>query len=168
MPERRSEKSQGIVLPSNVYFLADDYFILEERIDEYKRNVLEVGQMMGDATDGGGDTFHDNFAHEQAIRDHEMQAVQLVKLLKVRERAKLVLPDYLAGYVGLGRITTFEDLEERETLTYQVGSYMTFDREDAISYVSPVAKILIGGRIGETRTGKINEQTRSFKILDVI
>ncbi len=164
MPERRGERNQIPSLPTNIYFLEPDYLLLEQGIKKARMDVLQAGQLIGDATHGGGETWHDNFAFDYAQSEHERHSRQFVNLLKVKEKSKIVLPDYLAGYVGLGRTVDFFDLDYEELLSYRIGSYMVFGQPDSISYVSPIARILIGRKVNQVCSGKINSQRRSFRI----
>lgn len=150
----------------SIYFLNEDLIDFDQRIAEAKSRVEAAGQQIGVAVSGGGETWHDNFAHEQATRDHGMWSRQLNELSAIRSSAKVVEPDYLAGYVGLGRTAILQDESDGSTVSIRIGSYRVY-KPGSVSYCSPVAKAILGAEIGELKTLQLNEETRTYRVIGV-
>ena len=158
MAERRSPKKV-------IYFLKEDLADLDAGITSIKERVSSAGQQVGEAA-GESYDWHDNFAYEQAQRDRAMWTKKLIEMTELKQRARRVEPDYLAGYVGLGRIATFEDLITGQVSSLRIGSYQVF-KDDSISYTTPVARLLLGASIGTVRRGRIGGEEKHFRIINV-
>lgn len=150
------------------YFLPSDYAKLQRAIEEAHRRVRHHGREMGLACQEGAETFHDNFAYEDAERRFTMWSRRLRKLIDVREGAYVVEPADTGDRVALGRTVTLLDLETMERRTVRIGSYMTFDDDgETVSYASPLARSLIGAYEGELRSATIAGEPRSLKVAEV-
>jgi len=151
------------------WFLREDLRALEARIEELRRLIREIGQEMGASCQEGAETFHDNFAFEDGERNQRMWGEQVRRLTHIRREARIVEPPEHGDRVGLGRTVTFRDLDSGEVQTFTIGSYMSFaDRNGSIvSYIAPLARILVGAEEGDEREGLIRGQQRSFEILEV-
>jgi len=152
---------------SDFYFLEQDYEALQAQIRFVTRMVIENGQEMGRSCGEGAETFHDNFAWEEGERQQRMWTRRLRELVHVRDRARVVLPAGAADRVCLGASVRYEDIDTGEVLTARVGSYMTFDGSNTMSYNSPIGRLLMGARAGEERFGTVGGQSRAFRVLEV-
>ncbi len=152
-------------IPQRVYFLTEDMKDLEHRILELRNRIATAKRNVGVAVSGGGETWHDNFAFDQAHREHDMWARRLRDMLELRNRATVVEPDYLAGYVGLGRTAVVRDEDTGEVREWRIGSYMVFDQRSSLSYRSPLAKVLLGAGVGAVVEGEVAGSKKKFSIL---
>lgn len=146
-------------------FLTTDYHHLEEEIEKLKTRIKAIGKDMGDSCKEGAETFHDNFAYEQGERDQRMWSQKLREFERLKNHIQIVQPsDSLV--VSIGKRVKIQNYESREVQTWTIGSYLTFD-EDHMSYAAPLAKLIIGAKAGEMRTGNIAGLVQTFLILEV-
>lgn len=84
-------------------------------------------------------------------------------------RAQIIDPKTLSGdKVLFGATITVEDLETSETKKYQVvGQYEANLDKGLLSYISPIAKALIGKRKGDVIEFNSPKGEQSYEILDV-
>lgn len=146
-------------------FLLADYKRLEEEIDKLKTRIREIGKDMGDSCKEGAETFHDNFAYEQGERDQRMWSQKLRELERIKNLIQIVGP-VSSNKATIGKKVSIENCETGEKHSFVIGSYRTFDA-DRISYISPLAKLIIGASIGEKRAGEIGGSKQTFIVRDV-
>lgn len=146
------------------YFLRVDLDALTEKIQKLGARLRELGQEMGESTRQSAETFHDNFPYEEALRQFQMTNRRLHELMKVRACAQMVEPS-LADRVGIGKRVTVETVESGEVRTFQVGSYLTLTDGKAVSYNAPLAKALIGARVGDIREGMITGKKKMLRVI---
>ena len=147
-------------------FFKEDLDALDFKISELRNTIRETGQQMGAATEDG-EREHDNPELDDAMRRFEMWSKHLRDLNEIRGRVVIVDPSEVkAEIVSLGCTVTFADQDENER-TVSIGSYMPSDASTDISYNAPIAKILIGLKIGEYREGKIAGQDVEFEVLKI-
>lgn len=150
-------------------FLLEDLEVLDKKIEENKQRMQEALKRIGNSCKEASDTFHDNFAFEQAQRDAEIWSKRVRELILIRNNVEVVYPtDFKDGRVNIGRIVVIKDEDTDQTREFQVGSYMILDEErNAISYNSPIAQFIIGAVIGEIREGVIVGKKKKFKIIKI-
>lgn len=142
----------------------------ERFIDELakiSRRADEAGRLAGEACQTGHETTHDNFGFEDAKREQRMWSDRLRELADIAKQAAVVDSLPAGEDVKMGKMVTFFDENDGELRTVTIGSYMVFDGGEEISYASPLALLLRGGRVGDTRVGKIGDQQRTLRILAV-
>lgn len=147
-------------------FLTTDYHRLEEEIGKLKTRIKAIGKDMGDSCKEGAETFHDNFAYEQGERDQRMWSQKLREFERLKNHIQIVQPSN-SLVVSIGKRIKIQDGESKEVQMWTIGSYLTFD-DGCISYAAPLAKLLIGARAGEMRTGNIGGSVYTFLVLEVI
>ena len=148
------------------YFLPEDYKRLNDEITDINNRIAEVGKEMGESCKEGAETFHDNFAYEDGERQQFMLSTRLRKLIGIRNNARITnsVNDRI---VSIGKTITVIDDENVEHV-YKIASYLTFTNDDSsISYNCPLARILVGAKIGESRSGKIGHSTRTYRIKNI-
>lgn len=150
-------------------FLLDDLDALDKKINENKKRLSEALKRIGDSCDEGGDTWHDNFAFEQAQRDAEIWSHRIRDLNSIRREAAVVYADdFEKGFATIGKLITIVDIETGEEKKFRIGSYMVVDEsKESISYVTPLANLIMNAREGEIKEGKIGGKKRKFKILKI-
>lgn len=146
-------------------FLIDDYHRLEEEIKKLKIRIREIGKDMGDSCKEGAETFHDNFAYEQGERDQRMWSQKLREFQRLKNHIQIVRPSSSLA-VSIGKNVRIKNCDREEEEIFIIGSFLTFD-DNHISYAAPLAKLLIGAKAGEMRTGNIGGSVQTFLILDV-
>lgn len=149
------------------YFLENDLVKLNDLINSLQAKVKEAGTRKA-ASVQGGDTFHDNAAFEEAEREQQMWSTRLRELIQIRNGISVVKPDHSKNdTVRIGTEVTLENKTTGETRALKIGSFMTFDDPNVMSYNSPLAKIVIGARVNDVKTAKIAGQQQEFRILAI-
>ena len=152
---------------STHYFTRAGFARLRETIAAVEGQSDEALRLMGEACSQSAETFHDNAGHEYGKAQAEMWGHRLGELRKVLASAQVHDPALTGDEVMFGRTVTFEDLASGESSTIIIGSYMVFDRGSTVSYVSPIALLLRGGKAGDVRAGKIGDRHRRLRIISV-
>lgn len=145
-------------------FLPDDLERLEKQIAEAREQARSAGGDMGKSCQESAETFHDNFPYEDAERRHTMWAKRVRELERVLQAVRVVNPELGSERVGIGKTVTYVELLSQEEHTLRIGSFMTFDQPDTVAYNAPIAKLLIGARVGDVREGKIAHVTQRLQI----
>lgn len=94
------------------------------------------------------------------IDRHIRQLKHLLKIAKVQEAAA-------QGFIDIGSIVTIHDGKNEKTYEI-VGTYESNPSEGKISYVSPLGKILMGKRRGETAVLQIADKQTVFTIQTIL
>lgn len=148
------------------YFLEADLQALNAQIAEVVKRLRDIGQEMGDAVGQSSESWHDNFGHEDATRQYGMWSERLRELSAIRDNAQVIVPVAAPHTVVIGSKVTYVDAEG-EKKTVQIGSYRVPDGKQDVSYISPIARILMGGRVGEEVTGKLVGKEVAFEIVQI-
>jgi len=149
-------------------FLKEDLDGLNAQIEAEKLKLRETGKAMG-ASVAGGETYHDNFAFEDAQRQFGMTSGRVAELNEIRNGANIVSVGTV-DKVSIGRIVTYEDVKTGEKDRIRIGSYRVYVEipgVDTASYNTPLARALMGGVIGQVRDGIIGGAMKSFRITSI-
>ena len=149
------------------YFLKEDYEALEQRISELVEKLREVGQDIGEACRQSAETYHDNFAYEEAERLSHLLSQRLRELLEIRDNAVVVNPPRKGDRVALGRKVTILDLESGKEQTFKVGSYLVLRENGSRSYRAPLVRLLIGAEVGDVCEGVVGGRHRAFEVVAI-
>jgi transcription elongation GreA/GreB family factor len=149
------------------YFFPEDFRKLNHEIEQIICRIKQIGHEMGQSCQEGAETFHDNFAYEEGERQQTMWSRRLRDFMKVKEKVQLVPPGNKPEKVALGSQITIFDEDAQEEKTFVIGSYMTFDNPEAISYNAPLAKQLIGASEGDICECIIAGKKRIYEILKI-
>ena len=136
------------------YFLREDLNALDERVNALRAEMRSVGKEMGLSCQEGAETFHDNFAFEDGERQMAMISTRLRDLHGIRNHALIVECSPCLDRVAIGCRVTLQD-NEGHTIEFFVGSYLVLRSSNppTVSYVSPLARSVIGAALGERRVG---------------
>ncbi|HEY4498539.1 MAG TPA: GreA/GreB family elongation factor [Candidatus Paceibacterota bacterium] len=148
------------------YFLRKDFDLLQQRIARVCDQIKETGAEIGRSCQEGSDSYHDNFAYEEGERQQKMHSRQLVELLRIQGVVQIIIPTAKNEKVSIGKRVRYRDVDAKEEKTIVIGSYLTFD-SDSVSYNTPLARILVGGSVGELRDGKIGKKEHHFEIIEI-
>ncbi len=142
---------------------------LEERLRRLRSEYLAVCADNADAA-GSGDTsvWHDNFAYEHNQREMHRLARAVRDLERAMSRLEVVDPPSEAPErVVLGaRVTSLVDGEEERTAV--VAGWADGDpKAGRVSYLSPLARALLGARVGEERTLRVGGRERTLEVVAI-
>ena len=149
------------------YFLQQDFDRLNLKITEICDKIKQIDQEMGESCREGAETFHDNFAYEDGERQQALLGGRLRQYISVRNNARIVKEEPQMNMVTIGKTVQLVD-ENNQPHTYRIGSYLTFEDDDVtISYNSPLARLIIGAKVGEKRSGSVGHSKKTFTISSV-
>jgi transcription elongation GreA/GreB family factor len=151
--------------PKQKYFFTEkDYALFLETINKIMEEDKRLGGELGDSC-SESETFHDNFSFEEGTRQQKMWREHIEKQNKIRENSKIIKISQDKSVVSIGCEVIIEK-SDGEIIKKVIGSYLTFS-EDEISYKTALAKILIGKKIGDVVSGKINNELATFTIKEI-
>ena len=139
-------------------------------MEEAKNQYEEALKASGEACRCGSDTWHDNFAYEESQRQAQLWSRRFNDLLQKRRDSMVVDPPSDCRQVEIGHIVIIEDQSSGEKRTVRIGSHICFRKDEhdiTISYAAPLGQLLMGARVGETKSGKLNKGLATFKIVDI-
>ena len=61
----------------------------------------------------------------------------------------------------------FRDIDSGAVRKLRIGSYLTIDQCNTVSYSSPLGRLLLGTSTGEEVYGEVRGEERGFEILDI-
>lgn len=154
------------------YFFREDLNFLEKQINEIQGRIKEAGQEMGTSTKQSSETFHDNFGHEQGVRDFRMWSHRLSELVKIKNNAKIIENTENKGKVRMGRTITICNIESKEQKTFRIGSFMVLNSTKdsgipVLSYDAPMPKALMGSSEGDERELYIDGKKHILEIIKI-
>ncbi|MBU1038817.1 GreA/GreB family elongation factor [Patescibacteria group bacterium] len=154
------------------YFLKLDLINLEKKILEILEEIKKIGEKIGESCESGADTWHDNFDYEEGMRQMHMVSSHLKQLTNIRNKSKIITPTKSNDKVSIGK--TVVCLINDEEFSYTISSYMLLEENEPaeknnkkISYISPMAKLLINHSIDDTYEGVINGKIKKLKIISI-
>lgn len=150
------------------YFLAEDYKDLEDQLKKAKKNVADALKQIGEsARQDPGNTFHDNFGFEEGNRQYQIWSVESEKIELIKNQAKIIKPNNNTGKIELGKTVKIQDQKTGKINKFQIRGFMVAPKKQAVSYLSPLGKILMGAKLGKVCKGKIAGENKRFKILEI-
>jgi transcription elongation GreA/GreB family factor len=149
------------------YFLPEDFKMLNRQIQGIISRIKAIGLEMGNSCQEGAETFHDNFAFEEGERQQFMWSKRLNELMAIKSEAVVFEPEGRSDRVAIGRKVLMADCDTGEEKTIFIGSYINFNSNDKVSYQAPLARIILGAKVGDFRQGMIIDKKRSFEILEI-
>ena len=141
-----AEKKHRSHIKRKFFFLEEDHVLLINKMNDVLLELKRLGDEIGDSC-SESETFHDNFDYEEGGRQQRMWTEHLMRLRDIKENSEIIKVNNSNDCVGIGKKVTLKS-DSGEVITKKIGSYMTFS-DDNLSYRSPLAKILIGKKIGE-------------------
>lgn len=149
------------------YFYQEDLDKLDEQIQDLTKKLRATHQDTAESTQQSSETWHDNFGFEEGQRQLTMLSGRLAELSTVRKMATVVSRESGGTRVRMGSAVLVRDEATGKEQTVRIGSYMSLADKEVVSYVSPVAKLLIGAEVGETREGQVGPAGKVFKVLAI-
>lgn len=153
---------------THYYFTKEDFAALNQEIASICDRIKEAGKEMGASCGEGAETFHDNFAYEEGERQQYMWSKRLRELVGIRNQSRVVEPQK-SRKVSLGSIVTTRDTTTGTDRKFRIGSFMIFGQIDnsVISYNAPLAKMIIGAEVGDTREANIAGVKKKVEVIKI-
>lgn len=150
------------------YFLREDLDRLDQEIARINTEVEKSLREMGESCTQSSETWHDNFGYEEGKRQAAMWSQRLADLVAIRQQAVICDRPINPDKVVVGACVKIREIVSQEEKEFVVGSYTSFEAEDGrVSYDAPIAKILMGGKVGEFKQGEIAGTRKTFKIISI-
>jgi len=148
------------------YWTEASFVEAKKKMAELELELARVRQDKGEAA-YGGDTWHDNFAFEEASRQEDILQRQIYELKSRLTKAQLVdkQPESHSVQIGSRVEIEFDDGD--------VSSYLIQDSISAnpskgiISYNSPIGSAVLNAQVGDIREYKVNEKVFRIKIVSI-
>ena len=147
------------------YFLKEDLEELENKIVKLREQIKFYQSEKGLSVTQSSETQHDNSGFEESTRQIRRVWAEMENLARIKSNSEIINPR--RNKIGLGKIFKIKDLLSGEEKEILIGSYMVFADKKAVSYDSSLAKILLGGKSGQVKSGLINGKEASFQIINV-
>lgn len=148
------------------YFLQEDLDQLDLKITELKNKIKEEKKNKHISVTQSSETWHDNFGFEEAEKQINFLANEIIRLLDIKNRAFIINPKK-GKQVKIGSEVIYKD-ETGKELKVTIGSYLILqNKNNHISYQSPLGKILMNAKEGEIKKGLINGKEKNFIILKI-
>ncbi|HKK53959.1 MAG TPA: GreA/GreB family elongation factor [Patescibacteria group bacterium] len=159
--KNKDEKSKNQSLSAKKFiFLEEDYDYLIKKMNKIIVEINRLGQEIGESCDES-ETFHDNFDYEELGRQKEMWTQYLKKVEKTKDNAEIIKPNTANNIVSIGKKFRVES-SSGKVIEKIIGSYLTFTK-DRISYLSPLARKIIGKKVGDSFVNEIENETYVIK-----
>jgi transcription elongation factor GreA len=139
---------------------------LEKRIVEKQAELDSAMGGIGESTQGGGETWHDNASYDYYTAEVRRLAGELERLKDIARFSVLVDSiERNQDIVGLGSIVELKEpgIEESAFTVQILGKGEGSPHTGQISYESPVARAIMGKKVGDVVTVK-GDGIESFKI----
>lgn len=149
-------------------FLRKDYDALLAKIDELAEALKQAGQEKGLWANQSAETWHDNFGYEQEQQREWALSDRLQEFVDMKNDAQIV--DYRPiDQVDIGATVTIQEVGTGERRMLVVGSYQVLDQQhkDEVAYAAPLAKPLLGAKVGEEREVTIGDRASTFQVVRI-
>jgi transcription elongation GreA/GreB family factor len=94
-----------------------------------------------------------------------MLSLRFRDLSRIKEQATIVSVTADSTTVRIGKRIRVRETTSDTQIKIKIGSFRTFsDDEETVSYSSPVAKIIIGAKIGEIRHGTVDKKQVTYVV----
>lgn len=150
------------------YFLKEDAEEINKRISEIRERIDFYRKEKHLSTTQSSETYHDNYGFEESERQIKRLYGQLKELAEIQTKTEIVEPPKSNAKTAIGKKIKIKDTETGEEKEFLLGSYMILKNENAVSYESPLGKILFGAKKGSIRKGVINNKNVLLKIMEII
>ncbi len=152
------EKKMHLTLEGIKKFEEELVHLTQVKMEEVKEKLQEA-RAQGDLSENAE---YDAAREEQAIVYERIQELQYIL-----KNAEIIESSEQSGVINIGSTVTFKN-SNGETLTYKiVGSAEANPFEDKISNESPIAKELLGRRVGDDVSVVTPKGMTTIKVTDV-
>ena len=135
-------------------------------IGRLEDRLASIRLRKGEASETGGNAWHDNAEFEELEHQERMLMGELSDLKHKLGAASMV--DKKTGDVGtagLGSTVSIKYLDTGETLTFEIVGYGEGDPStNKLSYDSPLASCIMGAKLGDEREMELNDSTKRIRV----
>lgn len=153
-----------------------EIFLTEEQLEKTKEELdfyintkrKEVVQRIKEAKSFGD--LSENSEYDSAREEQAFIEAKIKELETMISNSKLISAEVDTNSVGLGTKVTYTDLDLKKDFTYKivgVGSNPKDEKEPSISSSTPIAKKLLGKKIGDIVEVDIPAGKKNLEIKDI-
>lgn len=142
---------------------------LEEVLGTAKRELDQAQLSIGEAA-GRESNWHDNAAFDYANMEFDLKSANLANIKEKLRNVEIITPRRETDKVGIGNsvVIQFQDRTDQETFTI-LGPDDSRQKPGWLSYLSPLAKSIIGNKEGETVKFSIgNKENYTVRIAKIL
>lgn len=145
-------------------FLQEDYDALVGYMQKIKQDIAGIQSEVGFSTSQSSETWHDNIMHEELMRKYAMEEANYDRYRSIQKLSQIVPANTDLKCAGLGNTVTIVDSDGNEQ-EYTIGSYLSIEpKKGAVSYVSPLGKLIYGSSVGKIVKGEIAQRPIAYTI----
>ncbi len=153
-----------------------EIYLTKEQLDKIKEELefyihtkrKEVVQRIKEAKTFGD--LSENSEYDSAREEQAFVEAKIKELETLVNNSKIISDDVDTDFVSLGNIVTYIDQDNKSTHTYKivgVGADPLNENDPSISSSSPIAKGLLGKKVGEVVTIEIKSGKKKLKIKEI-
>ena len=148
------------------YFSREGYLNHLDRIGDLEKEVKKIQAGTQDASENGGNTWHDNASYEFLLQRLRVADKMLTDAQHLKNEATMVEYPKSVSSVVLGCVVDF-DMDGHDK-SYKIIGYGESDpNNNRILYDSPIGMALIGKSVGDYFTVNIVDKVREIEIIDI-
>jgi transcription elongation factor GreA len=140
---------------------------LKKDIFEQEKQYKELLSTKGEVMETGGNGWHDNASYDELMNQSRMFDVEIGKLKDLLNNSVIRDPDYSEKIISFGKLFLIENCEGKKEKIFITDQIMAGSEKGWVSYQSPLGKIFIGGKEGESKTITKKGKPCSVKILKI-
>jgi len=150
------------------YFLTEDLQALQNHIGKLEQDIESLKKEARETATQTSETWHDNFGFEDATKKMRGIKTRLDDLKLLLSSASVYVPDDDISQVDIGRhVVVFDELTNFKD-KFKVGGFLVLDDSgDVVSYMAPLAQLIIGAKVGDIRDGIVNGTPRKVCIQEI-
>ena len=141
---------------------------LDEIREKIRNNSTDISEYMSD--DAYGDTWHDNFAYEQAIKKENALFYEYKKKLEGLNCIEIINSNTLKEYVDIGTVVEIKFDDESESEFYRITGNTVSTVEDGIIGItlnSPLGRSIFRKKKNENFKFEVDSQIISGNIVNI-
>ena len=148
------------------YLTRRDHLKLAKQIEAVERRLREKQLSSGEIADTGGNQWHDNAGYDNLVIEIRGINEQLTKLHRVMNACSVVEIPSSADKVAIGTEVVITVSGEEQQ--WSIVGYDSSDIDNGLlAYNTPIARQILGARVGETRVIKIHGSPAQVKVLSI-
>ena len=141
--------------------------IHQKKIAQQEVKTRNVGKQAGEEA-GDNCDWHDNFGYEEAKRNLELESKRLQDLISAVQSLVMVEIREQNERIQIGSTVVVYFSEEDKEREYTIGAFgESAPQVSLISYTSPLARVLIGMRVGDSRNIKLGKKNVEIEIVAI-
>ncbi|MFV0287864.1 MAG: transcription elongation factor GreA [Mycoplasmatales bacterium] len=153
-----------------------EIFLTKEQLDKAKKELeyyihtkrKEVVERIKEAKSFGD--LSENSEYDSAREEQAFVEAKIKELEVMVESAKIIADEVDTDYVSLGNVVTYVDQDTKKEFTYKivgVGANPLDKDEPSISASAPIAKNLLGKKVGQEIKVDVLSGRKTIKIKDI-